>query len=139
MSSVTTTLSPALLEAIDASNQTRPATVFATTNRTEAVRLRLGDAAASADTIASTDPVSIPALLHRAATQFGDTVALRYKATATDGGDAAAWQSVTFRLVGIRCICSSCAGISSTLTSVFVVLLHAENTRRTCCAPPRCS
>lgn len=102
MSSNAHELSAALLDAIAASNQTRPATVYTTTNRAEAVQLRLGEADGSTDSIALTDPLSIPALLHRTATQFADTVALRFKATPTPGGGdatAADWQSVTFRLV----------------------------------------
>lgn len=101
MSSNTNQLSAALLDAIAASNQTRPSTVYTTTNRTEAVKLRLGELDGSTDSIALTDPLSIPALLHRTATQFADNVALRFKATPTlDGVDASAdWQSVTFRLV----------------------------------------
>lgn len=85
-----------LADAIAASNQQRAATVYSTTDRTQAVRLRIGAAAADDapdDPVACTAPLSIPAVMQRTAEQFGDTVALRFKREPTD----AVWQSVTYR------------------------------------------
>lgn len=100
-----------LQEAIAASSQLRPATVYKTTDRRQAVLLRIDELAASAADaknaeVARTPTLSIPALLNRTATNFPDTVALCFKPpppattttttpTTNGGGDASATATAT--------------------------------------------
>lgn len=99
-----------LADALTASSQTRPSTVYTTTDRTAAVQLRseqiAAEAAAANDAItaenARIEPVAIPALLNRTVQEFPDTVALRFQEASAGASAANEWKTVTFKYVIVR-------------------------------------
>lgn len=66
-------------------SKVKPATSFSTTNRSESVRLRLGS-----DGLPALEPITVPQLMRRAATNNPDVIALMQK----DADNV--WQSVTY-------------------------------------------
>lgn len=65
--------------------RSRPATKYATTERDESVRLRIGN-----DGLAACEPISVPELLKRSATNYPDLPALKQK------DDEGVWQTTTY-------------------------------------------
>lgn len=68
-----------------ATGKIRAASKYATSKRDEAVRLRIG-----ADGVASYEPISVPQMLQRSATNYPDLPALKHKDA--DG----VWQTTTY-------------------------------------------
>lgn len=66
-------------------SKVKPATSFHTTNRNESVRLRIG-----ADGLPALEPITVPQLMQRIATNYPDVPALMHK------NDDKKWQSVTY-------------------------------------------
>lgn len=66
-------------------SKTRPASAYQTTNREDAVKLRIGT-----DAVLSTEPLTLPHLVYRTATSYPDAPALKYKDEDNN------WKTVTY-------------------------------------------